>query len=613
MAFAATKARQNKFDREQAALLETADVSTDAYLYALELSQRAAGEAPSDEVSMPFLEWAMLVPEPKTGPLDFEQFPFQPEMYRVFGSSARDVVVRKATQVGVSALTARWAIYQADRFTHTVLYVFPTEKAVFDFSDARIDPMVNGSEHLTSRKSDPWNKGLKRFGRGLVYFRGAEKPLDSVDGDALALDEYDTLNQRYLPDAERRLSGVMSAGLIRRVGVPSLPEYGIAERYDESDRRKWLVRCPRCRETGEDQETKTELLVPDRRGGWQEISFWRNVDEENLAIVCQWCRKPIDVASGRWVAQQPEGELPGFHVSRLIVPGMPLAGIVKASRSGSPSDTEVFYNKDLGLPYVSKESRLSPEEIAAAVSAGESAMGGPWVMPAGYDGPNPVTMGIDMASERAMTVRISEHLDEYRKRALYLGEVDELDELVNLMNRYRVAMCGIDAGPEGRTARGLAARFPGRVYLVRPLDKVNGGISVKDETWDCTVERTVAIDAMVEMMRRQHNYLPSVLPKGYVSEVCAPVRRVIVKDEEVGQVVVRWVSTRKDDYAFAEVYDLIATELYWRRLGIDAQMRETLQPLEQLMPFRRSTVNDLDDIDYRPGPEDRLEDPFYMT
>jgi hypothetical protein len=293
------------------------------------------------------------------------------------------------------------------------------------------------------------------------------------------------------------------------------------------------------------------------------------------------------------------------------LPGMPLKGIVKSSEASNPFDVEVFYNKDLGLPYVAKESRLAPDDLYAAQSAAASAIGA-YELPSGYDGFNFVTMGVDVASERAYSVRISEHLDDYRKRALWIGEVDDPEELVNLMNRYRVHMAAIDARPETRISRGFAARFPGRVYLVSYGDQMREAITVKDETWDITVERTVAIDAMVEQIRRQHNYLPATLPAGYVQQMTAIIRRTHILDETTGKKRVVWESTRADDYAHAETYDVVATELYWRRMGIDEQTRQTMQPLEQLMPFRRTTVNDLDDIEYRGGPADREVDPFYV-
>jgi hypothetical protein len=247
--------------------------------------------------------------------------------------------------------------------------------------------------------------------------------LDSVDADSLALDEYDTLNQSNIPDAERRLSAVTSAGLIRRVGVPSLPEMGIAQRYDESDRRMWLVRCS-CKYVGLDRERgDAPVKTPDKRGGWQPVDFWRNVKTnvktgEPPVLVCAGCGKPLNVAKGVWQAQQPDGSMPGFHVSRLMVPGIRLSEIITASEKRAPYQVEVFMNKDLGLPFVSKEARLSPEDIAACQSHIE------FEMLDGYDGGGLVTMGIDVGSEKALNVRISLHLADdagnptYRKQAL---------------------------------------------------------------------------------------------------------------------------------------------------------------------------------------------------
>jgi hypothetical protein len=315
------------------------------------------------------------------------------------------------------------------------------------------------------------------------------------------------------------------------------------------------------------------------------------------------------------VPQQPEGDLPGFHVSRLIVPGMPLKDIIVASEATSPYEVETFYNKDLGLPYVSKESRLSPDEIHAAQSASESYFGFPLAMASGYDGGNPVTMGIDMASERAMTVRISELLDATHKRALWIGETDDPEDLVRLMDRYRVTMCVIDSRPETRIARRLASAFPGRVYLSSYTTDAKQVIVIDDALWVVSVDRTVAIDAMVELMRKQHNLLPAILPDGYVAQMTSNVRRVKLLDEATGKIRVQWESTRADDYAHAEVYDVVAAELYWRRMGLDEARQELLQPIDNLLgdEYRRATVNDLDDTEYRPGPGDFGSDSMYET
>ncbi len=138
------------------------------------------------------------------------------------------------------------ALYQSDIHGRTGLYAFPTAHDVHDFSTARIKPVIDRSDYLRSRQRriDPSNKGLIGVGTGLVYFRGSEarRGLDSVDADYVVFDEYDTLAHQNIPDAERRVTSPVSAGLIRRVGVPTVPDWGIARLYDESDQRRWHVR-----------------------------------------------------------------------------------------------------------------------------------------------------------------------------------------------------------------------------------------------------------------------------------------------------------------------------------------------------------------------------------
>lgn len=193
----------------------------------------------------------------------------------------------------------RWALYQSDVHGRTGLYVFPTARDVHDFSTARIKPVIDRSDYLRGRQrpTDPHNKGLMSVGDGLVYFRGSEarRGLDSVDADYVVFDEYDTLAHQNIPDAERRVTGPLSAGLIRRVGVPPIPDWGIARLYDQSDQRRWHVRCAAC-------------------GEWQVVSFEDNVDTGNHRVVCSKCGKPLDVTAGEWVATYPDRSVSGYHV-----------------------------------------------------------------------------------------------------------------------------------------------------------------------------------------------------------------------------------------------------------------------------------------------------------
>ena len=537
-----------------------------------------------------FFDWAMRAPEPKTGTLDFKRFPFQLELYKE-GVNELDARVMKSTQVGVSAFGVRWSLFHTDTKGLTGLYIFPTQRDVYDFSTARIKPVIDGSAYLRSRQQpdDPDNKGMKGLGLGLIYFRGSEskRGLDSVDADHIVFDEYDTLTQDNIPDAERRITGSLH-GLVRRVGVPSIPDWGIAKLYDESDQREWHVKCSAC-------------------GEWQTIDFFENVDQVKLLRICRKCGKPVEVGTGEWVAKYPDRENRGYHINRLIAPLANIGSIVKASKKRAPYERQVFFNKDLGLPYAPAEGRLSKEAIAAAQSAG-----GGYALAPGYVGSNPVTMGVDVASTRNLNVRVSEHFAEGKKRALFIGEVEDFTELDAIFNRFQVNMACIDHLPEGRLARAWAERHPGQIYLVAydttPTPKTADVIKVDDDMRFVQVRRVEAIDAMTEMIRTQKNHLPIDLPEGYVGHLQALVRTS--EQDELGKVTVVYRKTAEDDYAHAEVYDIVATGLWWRRQGLEELEEDVYTPLDDMIEFERSHLGDYEGDDRVYGSGERDDDEY---
>lgn len=362
-----------------------------------------------------FLAWARGIPTSRGLPLDFDRFPFQPELYRVFGDPAvREAVLMKGTQVGASELLVRLALFFPDVHGATAIYVFAAARQLRDFADMRVDRLLEHSPYLRGRKREPWNRGLKTIGRGELVLRGSQTKNDllAVAADILLTDEYDSLVRANIPEAEQRVRGSL-LGLIRRVGVPSDPEYGIGKLYRESDQRCWQVDCGAC-------------------GERQSLSFDENVDWEedesglivNPRLVCRRCREPLDVRRGRWIAAFPERSRAGFHVNRLIVHGADLTPLIEESKRREPYLVQSFHNNGLGLPYSRDDIGLDRTAIAAAVSAGTSYNNGrPLQMLPGYNGPGFVTAGIDVASNRALNVRISLHLDpldtpRHRKLAL---------------------------------------------------------------------------------------------------------------------------------------------------------------------------------------------------
>lgn len=568
-------------------------------------------------------EYAELVPEPGIGALRIDSdFPYQAEWYSDEVAEAEEAVWMKSTQVGMSAYAWRWAVRQTDQFGETGIYIFPTDTHVSEFGDERIEPAIEESPYLQSRilRRFVRHKKLKRIGRGFLHLRGSNSKAgaQSVAAQFIVFDEYDFLDQQNLPQIERRISGARQLKLtprVRRLGTPTVEGHGIAAAYESSDQRVWMVACDEC---GLSQQVTWEenvrWLNPENdqvmRAGHDEYTDVKEVSRAWRA--CSMCEGELDVRNGAWEAQYPDRRVIGFQVSRLIVPNTDLRQIIIASRSTKPMEIEAFENNDLGRPYSASEASLDAGTILAACSLG---------LPApvyGYSGVNPTTMGVDVAGERNLSIRISEQLPaempDYpnARRALWIGEVGSFREVEALMIAFRISMCAIDSNPERRMGKTVRAAFPGRVVLVEYDDK-NDSESIKIETGEAgtpmegvvlkaRVNRTEAIDSMMDSIRQQRNLPLADPPTNYVAQLRAPKRKMVVTPAGRVKRVYESGGTVGDDYAHAEVYDLVATEL-WRMMRGVMQAREGdgRQVPDEEMGFRRVRLVEGDSDEYRRG------------
>lgn len=529
-------------------------------------------------------EWAELVPE-RGKPLDFVRFPFQAEWYSDEIAALREVIWKKAAQVGMSNYAIRWGMRQAEHFGDRVIYFMPTDDDVTAFGDQRIEPSIQESNFLLSRMPPAAvrNKHLKRIGRGDISLRGTQSKsaVQSVDADALVFDEYDYLHQGNLEQAERRLAGAMAAGReprIRRLGYPTLPGFGVDALYARSDKRVWHVECPEC---GDVQDLKWEQNMRwrgredseeevRRHGHDEEYEDWRDVSEAWRA--CRSCDASLEVdekrpiREGRWIATRPEADLVGYHVPRLIVPYTDLIELVRNSRKTKPSAIEAFYNNDLGLAYVPAEAALTEEDVMAA-----SVYGNPQLQTR-VRPQQLLVCGLDVASERDLSIWIDELSPEGFQRAVYIGEPRNFEEVEGLLRRFRPVSIVIDSMPERRSARGIAALFPGITYLAAYTDNDQADAYRYDPVKNLiTINRTEAIDAFMDGVRAQRRVLPApgAHPPRFVSQLLSPKRRTELDSKERPKRVYVSTGSDGDDYAHAGVYGLVAKEMYVLRSQVE--------------------------------------------
>lgn len=537
------------------------------------------------------LEYASLIPEASTGPLDIAGFPYQLEpFYGDTIADAEEVVYMKSTQIGASTFLWRWAVRRADQFGETVIYFFPTTIHVTEFGDERLAPSIDASQYLQTRipKGHSQRKTFKQIGLGNLQLRGMQSKaaVQAVAAQAVVIDEYDECPPQRIDEAEQRISGAEATGRVgrvRRSGRPSIPGYGIDAAYQESDRRKWFVTCGECGERqtvefGENLRWRSaaggdKVLRP----GHDEFDVAKDVTEAWRA--CRSCNASLEgkpIMEGEWRATAHGlGRAPGYHVQRLIVPRTSLRKLVVNSRRKSLTGIENFHNADLGEAWAASDARLTDEDLARAGAQGRP----PQHV---YEGRFPVTLGVDVASERDLSARASEQLPDGTRKALRIWEPETFEEVARAMRELRVHMACIDALPERRGARALQAEFPGRVLLVEYDDKPKADAWVLDEKRAIVrVNRTEAIDAMMDSIRTVRNIIQKPPPTNYLEQMKSPVRRVELDTKE--RPFRRYVptGTQGDDYAHAETYDLVASELLTAFTAVneeEAQQGEVLEP-----------------------------------
>lgn len=467
----------------------------------------------------------------------------------IYNDRHNEIVIKKSAQCGASEYFISEAFFTAEK-GYVVMFLFPADAQLYDFSHSRIGPSIQDSPYLSDRVRGVDNVGLKQIGRGFVYFRGMQSntKVKSVDADLLLFDEYDEMPEQQIVLAQKRV-GHSRLKFKRYASTPTVPEMGIDALYEASDRRRWHIKCEHC-------------------GLWQPLTFDANVDLKTATIVCSKCRQPVDrLQRGEWVAEFPSRSVHGYHISKLFCARTAISELVDNSLKTRAFEVQEFYNSDLGEAYVVSGGRMTDEMLTACIDD--------YLMPGTG---TRTTMGVDIGKD--INVRISEHRANGIKTAAYIGTVKEFEDLDILMAQYDVSMCVVDAQPEVRKSMEFCSRWPGRAFrcYYLPSDTGRGEYFEYDiDDQKITANRTVAGDTMTNRFKQRTNRIPKNardIP-GYFDQMKAPVR-MYKKDDRGTEYAIYVEGNKADHYFHAEVYDEIAFNM------IDKIIRNSNVPIVEI-------------------------------
>jgi hypothetical protein len=461
-----------------------------------------------------------------------------PALHAVYQDDHPFLVIRKPSQVGATEFNLNAAAWTADSQyadRGVVLYLLPTQEMADRISQVRMSKVIQESPYLRQRAvpepgiaRGPANVQRRTIGPGVIYFCGSEQEAQysGIDADLVVLDEYDLMKEEVLSLAQARLRSSRSPRL-RVSSTPTISDFGVSNIFEMSDQRHYEMLCSQC-------------------GTWQEPSFPDSVDWDAGRVVCLSCRCPLDPFSeGRWVPRQPgQSEIRGYQLNRLSLPHPPLRDMKLALDGKLPTTKETFYRQDLGHPFTSPESRLTPDILDACVEAWQ-----PRLLRMNV-------MGIDVGSKLHVVVR------GRLKERWYLFEaftVDGFEDIEGCFECYDISYCVVDALPETREARRFQKAHPGIVWLAQYVQQ---GLEPEWSYRDGLVRapRTLIMDETLQRFREGVYVLPPAvrtLADGeYFRHLQAPVRTIEL--DGWAQPVAVYRHRQPDDFAHAEVYATLA-------------------------------------------------------
>lgn len=501
----------------------------------------------------------------------------------IYSDEHPECVYKKAGQMGISEMLLSRGVWSADQRNANVLYVFPTDRNVSEFSAARLGPAIENevSPYLSSivvgARSQSGGRGadrvsLKRVRNRFIYFRGGQvKPdgkapqLKSVDADVVFIDERDEHDNRTPSIARKRLDNSDIKEFIS-ASTPTYKGVGIDAEFEESDKRLFFLRCDHC---GERQPLTLESLILD----WDKLErplAWNGKDSGNPFCACRRCHKALDrLGDGEWVAEHPSRAVHGYHIVGLLSQKKSLAAIIDDLHSTNETKRKEAFNQGLGYTYKSPQS-LSLNDAVLKACVRDYGFMRAWQLideqtkrTVGYA---EVFAGIDVGAVLHIVIRAK--LPNGDRPLLYAGYVGGFDEAEKVLKDHKVKNAVIDGLPETHAVRKFQSAFPRNSIWLAYYDQAGVDKTDAPYIWDAKklivhMDRTRSMDKTMEMFYeaaagRPGNTLPANIEsvQDYLKQLKSPERKVITNERGEQRAV--YIESNDDHFFHSDNYQSAA-------------------------------------------------------
>jgi len=258
------------------------------------------------------------------GPWDNKRTPYLVEiMERLTDSTVSKIVFLAARQMGKSTVFLNYLGYLIMMNPTSVIIIQPTGELAEKFSKTRVANMFRDTPCLKglvpddkSRDSD--NKITYKECKGmLLMLTGANSTagIISMPVPILYFDETDQYPQNLAEQgdvisiAEKMQTNYPNRKSIYTSTPTNKGDSKIEDIFEKSTKNRWSHKCPKC-------------------GEWSQFS-WHNLDFESMKMKCPFCEKLFTrheweansgEYGGKWIEENPEAEVVGYHVNALDHP-----------------------------------------------------------------------------------------------------------------------------------------------------------------------------------------------------------------------------------------------------------------------------------------------------
>jgi len=442
-------------------------------------------------------------------------------------SEAQKKVVMKATQAGYTAAAIIIVIHSLIHklIKQGVLYLFPNEKEVTNFSQSRFKSLIDDNPSLIKKyihRNDVNNVSIKRINGKPLYFAGASATqniqglapesvsLRSKPVDMIVYDEKDLMNLDMLTQITGRM-GHVEAEDVREIVLsnPTIPGYGIAADFEDSDQRHWGYRCG-CREWTIPIEDYEKCVHPADSEG------------ERGYLICRKCGSRLEIAKGQWIKKREHSDVAGWLWSWFENSYKDPMMVINALENATEGVEKMkVYNTYFGLPYIPATDALTEQDVYHC--CGNDLMSG--------SDRGPCAMGVDVGD--TIHAVIGKKLADDRFKLVWVDSVTDYGQLHEIARRFNVKVCVIDAGPEGHSTRDFQNQEPYLVYRCRYQDNPKSNLKIDD--LNMTVDRTDIFDKTHELFIKRKIEIPRKCPRvdEFVRQVTNAVRIRVANSDEV--------------------------------------------------------------------------------